>query len=132
MGPPVKGAVAASTVGLAILLIAAPGPLAALTLASATGAIGTALAQLVAAAGAGALLGKPTGRLLAVVGERLIGSIELDAAYGAAAAFRALLESFGRQRVHECAAEASALVLDREDPLARALESLRGASEGPR
>ena len=114
---------------MALVLIAVPGPVAALTLFSAKGAIGAALTQLATATGAGALLGKPMGRLLQLAQERLIGSEELAAVHKSAAAFRELLESGGRRLAEEAIAEASGLVMDRSDPLVGALECLRKQPE---
>lgn len=69
------------------------------------------------------------GRLISVVYDRLLGSPEFDAVQDAARAFRALLESTARQLVDDAIAEASALVMDRDDPLVNALECLREPPE---
>lgn len=130
MAPNVKGALGLGAIGLAIVLIAAPGPVAALTLVSAKTAIGAALGQLLAATGAGAVFGKPMGRLLSIVQERLVGSAELAAVNQAAAALRDRLRAAGMDDVEAAVAEASALVLPEGDPLRYALEQLSGASDG--
>ena len=132
ISPHVKGAIGVGTIALAVVLIAVPGPAVALTLASAKAAIGAALTQLIAATGAGALLGRPMGRLVAVIEEKLLGSPEFDAVREATVAFRALLESTARQDAQRAITEATALVLDRNDPLVRALEVLREPPEAPR
>lgn len=130
IGPNLRGALGVGAVGLAVILIAAPGPLSALTLVAAKGAIATALSHLAAASGAGALLGKHLERLAAVATERLLGSSEYDAVQSAAAAFRGQLVSAARQQVEETLADASALLMAHEEPLKVALESLRRAGDG--
>ena len=129
ISPNITGAIGIGTLGLAVILIAAPGPVAALTLVSAKGAIGAALTQLVTAAGAGAVLGKPTGRLVSVIQEQLVGSAEFNAVLTATSGFHALLRADGAQQIEEAVAEASSLVLDVTDPLAAALGTLRDAAE---
>jgi hypothetical protein len=128
-GPYLKGAVGVGGIGLAVVLIAVPGPVAALTLASAQTAIGAALVKLVAAAGTGALAGQPLGRLRAIIEERLLGSPELDAVRQAASGFLHLLEAAARRQVDGVLDEAGALVLDRHDALVEALSCLRDAAE---
>jgi hypothetical protein len=130
VSPHITGAVGFSAVGLALVLIAAPGPVAALTLVSAKGAIGAALTQLLAAAGTGAVLGRPMGRLMAVVQEKLLGCPEFDSVQAAAASFQKQLEKTGRTLVSDVMKEARALVMDRSDPLVSALEQLRKRPEG--
>ncbi len=122
--PHVRGAVGLGAVALAIVLIAVPGPLAALTLLSASGAIGSALGGLATATGAGAIAGKHMGRLVLVVREKLLGSPEFQAVQAAAAGFREQLESTGRRLVDDAAAEAFALVMGDDEPLLSALEAL--------
>ncbi len=129
ISPHVVGALGVGGLGLALVLIAVPGPVAALTLVSAKGAIGATLAQLATATGTGALLGRPMGRLLQLARERLIGSDELAAVHQSAAAFRKLLESGGRRLAEDAIAEASGLVMDHSDPLVGALECLRTQRE---
>jgi len=129
LAPHVTSAIGVGAVGLAIVLIAVPGPVAALTFVTAKVAIGSALAKLAAATGAGALLGKPLGRLVEVTHEKLLGSAEFDAVGAAAGAFRTHIESIGRRFAESAAAEAQQLVLPVEHPLVEALEHLREAPE---
>jgi hypothetical protein len=129
ISPHIKGALGVGTLALAILLIAVPGPVALLTLATAKGVIGAALGELAAAAGAGAVLGKPMGRLAAVVRERLLGSREFDAVQEATDAFRSLLESTGQRLVDSAIAEASGLVMRPDEAVTGALETLREPAE---
>ncbi|MHC4697611.1 MAG: hypothetical protein ACYTFA_12805, partial [Planctomycetota bacterium] len=107
----IHGAVGAGAIALAVILIAVPGPVAALTLVSAKGAIAGALAELGAATGAGAVLGRHMGRLATAIHEKLLGSPEFDAVKTATASFRELLDSAARRQVNEALAEASALVM---------------------
>jgi len=127
--PYVKGAVGFSIVGLALVLIAVPGPVAALTILSAKGAVGGALAHLATAAGAGAVLGKPMGRLLALAQEKLIGSEEFEAVKEATDAFDRLLAASGQGLANDALSEGRALVLEPTDTLAIALGALRNLSE---
>lgn len=129
VSPYVKGAVGFSVVGLALVLIAVPGPVAALTLASAKGAVGAALTQLATAAGAGAVLGKPLGRLIALAQEQLLGSAEFDAVQESADTFHSLLTAVGQRLVSNAVAEGHTLVIEPNDPLATALDKVRYLAE---
>ena len=129
ISPNITGAIGLGTLGLAVVLIAAPGPVAALTLAGAKGAVGGALTQLIAATGAGAILGKPTGRFISTIQEQLVGSAEFNAVQTAVAGFHALLVAGGSQLIEEAVAEASSFVLDGCDPLTVAMDTLRNAAE---
>jgi hypothetical protein len=131
ISPHLQGAVAIGTIALAIVLIAVPGPVTALTLVSAKGAIGAALGHIATATGAGALFGKQMGRFTGAVREKLLGSPELDAVQAAANGFREHLESTGRQLTDDAVAEASALVLGHGEPLAAALDVLRNPPGEP-
>jgi hypothetical protein len=112
-------------IALAVVLIAVPGPITALTFLSAKGAIAAALTQLATATGAGALAGRHMGRLLMVIREKLIGSPEFDAVRAAADGFRSQLDRAGQALAEEVLAEASALIIPSDDPLIPALEVLR-------
>lgn len=120
--PHIKGALGVGTVGLALVLIAAPGPLAALTVMAAKGAVAGALSHLLMASGAGALLGRHLARFSAIVQERLLGSPELSAVRKAAEGVQHVLEQEGARMVDAVLANASALVADAKDPLCQALE----------
>ncbi len=129
ISPTIHGAVGAGVIALAVVLIAVPGPITALTLVSAKGAIGAGLAHLAASTGAGAVLGRHIGRLSAVIQEKLLGSAEFEAVQASAAAFRGLLEDAGRELVAAAADEAAAYVMPSGDRLTAALEVLRNGSE---
>lgn len=129
LSPHVRGALGAGAVALAVVLIAVPGPVTALTIISAKGAVGATLAHIAAAGGVGALFGKQMGRLGAIIQEKLIGSPEFDAVTAAAESVRSLLESAGRKLADEAVTEAAALVMDSDEPLRQALEVLRNPAE---
>ncbi len=129
ISPNIHGAIGTGAIALVIVLIAVPGPVAALSFVAAKGAIGAALTQLAAATGAGALLGKHLGRLGTVIRERLLGTPEFEAVQAAAAAFRGQLETAGRELAAEAVTEASSLVMEEQEPLTVALRALRDAGE---
>lgn len=129
VSPNIHGAVGAGAIALGVILVAVPGPVAALTLVSAKGAIGAALTKLAAAAGAGALFGKHAGRLSAVLAEKLVGCPEFDAVRDSVSVFRDHLASFGRRQAEAIINDAVGLVIDEDDPLAAALKTLQDASE---
>ncbi len=129
ISPNVQGAMGAGVLALAVVLIAVPGPVTALTLLSAKGAIGLALTELLAATGAGALLGKQIKNLTAVIQEKLIGSPEFEAVQAAAASLRDLLEAAGHAAVTDLVHEADTFVLPADDPVAGALETLQRETE---
>ena len=114
---------------MALVLVAAPGSVAVLTLATAKTALGAALGKLLAAAGAGALFGKQLGRLTEVVYEKLLGSAEFDAVRAAAGAFRTALLQAGATQAEEAHRDAARLVLPADDPLAGALQRLSTQDE---
>jgi len=132
LSPKVKGAIGAGTIALAVVLIAVPGPVTALTAVAAKGAIAGALTQLLTATGAGALVGGPLTRFASVVQEKLIGSPEFNAVQIAVGAFRARLHAMCAQMNDRALSEAAALVLASDDPLVHALEALRDAWEDDR
>jgi len=129
VNPHIHGAMGAGVIALAVVLIAVPGPITALTLVSAKGALGLALAHLAASTGAGALVGKHMGRLALVIQERLLGSPEFEAVQGAAHTLQGLLTRAGQELIANVLAEAEAYVMPVHDPLVPALETLRRAAE---
>jgi hypothetical protein len=129
ISPNIHGALGAGVIALAVVLVAVPGPVTALTLLSVKGAIGAALTELLAATGAGALFGKHVKNLTAVIQEKLIGSPEFEAVQAAAASLREGLQAAGQALAAEAAAEAAAFVLPASDPLITALETLRREAE---
>lgn len=129
LSPHIRGAAGMGALGLLIVLIAAPGPVSALTLVAAKGAIGAALGNLLAASGAGALFGKPLQRLVATAQEKLIGSTEFNAVQESAAAVRSFIDTQGRRLADAAVGHAANLVLSEGDPLIEALETLRSTAE---
>lgn len=127
--PNVHGAIGAGVLALAVVLIAVPGPLTALSLISVKGAIGAALTELIATAGAGALVGKHAKHLVSVIQEKLLGSPEFEAVQNAAALFHTQLEDLGRDLVAAAVDEAAAYVMPEGDPLALSLETIRTHAE---
>ena len=115
--------------GLAVVLIAVPGPLAALTLVSAKTAVAAAVVKLAAASGTGALLGKQVVRLSSVIQEKLIGSAEFGAVGQSVETFRAAVRRAAQRLADEAVAEAAALVLDESNALLEALEAFRNGPE---
>ncbi len=129
VNPNIHGAVGAGVIALAVVLIAVPGPIAALTLVSAKGALAGALAHLAASTGAGALVGKHMGRLALVIQEKLLGSPEFEAVQAAAHSLQGLLMRAGKELVTDVLTEAEAYVMPEHDALGTALETLRRTAE---
>ncbi len=129
LSPHLRGAVGVGVLALAIVLVAVPGPVTALSLIAAKGAIGAALTHVLTAAGLGAVFGKHVGRLTEVIREKLVGSPEFDAVRQAAGRYRLALESAGRETARAALDQASALVLPTGDPTRAALETLRDFAE---
>ena len=127
--PHMRGGFAATAVALAVVLIAVPGPLSALTLASAKGALVGAMGQLLGATGAGLFLGKPLGRLAHAIQEKLLGSAEFDQLRAAANEFSLHLDDVRLRLADGALRQAAAYLIPRDDPLHAALEALAGAME---
>jgi hypothetical protein len=125
----VVGAVGATAIGVAIVLVAVQGPVAALTLPAAKVALGAALGKLLGAAGAGALAGRPLRRLVDVTYEKLMGSPEFTAVKDAAENYRQLIVAYARQRAESTITVAEQRVLRRGDALRAALERIRDGAE---
>ncbi|MCG8685530.1 MAG: hypothetical protein MI892_11685, partial [Desulfobacterales bacterium] len=129
LNPKVHGAVGAGAIALIVVLVAVPGPVTALTLVSAKGAIAAALTELLAVSGVGALFGSQMRQLVSVIQEKLIGSPEFEGVQSAATALKDVLEDAGRAWVEHAVAEADQFVMSAEEPLASALDTLRRESE---
>jgi hypothetical protein len=129
LSPHVRGAVGVGGLALAIVLIAAPGPVTALTLVTAKTALAAAFTEMLTAAGAGALLARPLGRALAVVHENLTGTPEHNAVERAAKGFSGLLRAHAERLRESVAAEANALVLNADHGLHAALVHLQALTE---
>ncbi len=121
VGPHMKGAAVVGLVATAVVLIAVPGPLTALSVIAAKGALAGAMSHVLGAAGLGAILGKNLTRLVEVVREKLIGSPEFNEVLSAAGEFRAEIAAALRSAESGLVAEAQALTLPTGDPLHHAL-----------
>ncbi|HVP12568.1 MAG TPA: hypothetical protein VMV94_15440 [Phycisphaerae bacterium] len=129
VAPHLLGAVGATALAGAIVLIAVAGPVTALTWPVISVALGKAVATLLASAGAGAVAGRPLTRLLVVIQEKLLGSDEFLAVGEAVEEYRQAIAQFGRAAAAGCFAHAQALVLPDDDELTRALTVLCDAVE---
>lgn len=129
VAPNVYGALGAGGLGVAVVLIAVQGPVGALTVPAAAGALWASLAKLAAVAGGGALMGKQTGRLALVVKEKLLGSEEYQAVTQAAAAVAAVLADHAGAVAESQLTQARQLVMPADHPLADALETVRRIAE---
>ncbi|HEY3246430.1 MAG TPA: hypothetical protein VGM03_24045 [Phycisphaerae bacterium] len=121
----VVGALGATAVGVAIVLVAVQGPVAALTLPAAKAALAAALGKLLGAAGAGAAAGRPLRRFIDVTYEKLLGSPEFTAVKDSAENYRQLIVAYARGRADLIIAAAEQNVLQRGDGLRAALEGIR-------
>jgi len=122
LAPNFAGAAGAGAIGLAMVLIAVQGPVGALTVPAAAGAVWASVGKLAALAGTGALVGKQAGRLAAVVREKLIGTPEFTAVTRAAADFVATVTQLGEALAAQHLDQARDLVIAAADPLLEALE----------
>jgi hypothetical protein len=129
VSPHLLGAVGATALAGAIVLVAVSGPVTALTWPLISVALGKAVGALLASAGAGAVAGKPLTRLLAVIQEKLLGSAEFEAVGEALEAYRQAISQFGRTAAGQCLSHARALVLPEDDELTHSLTVLCDAAE---
>ena len=129
VSPHLVGAVGGTTIAGMIVLVAATGPVGALTWPLATGVLANAFGALATSAGVGALAGRPLNRLMSVVREKLIGSREFNAVQTAAEAFREEIIAFGCNIADSRFARAESLVLGENDDLVRALVAVAEAGE---
>lgn len=124
----VKAGASVAVIGLALVLIAVPGPVTALTAVAAHGAIAAAIGKLAAATGAAALFGRHLGRFGEVIRERLLGSSQLGAVQEAAESMRSLIASMGRTQAEISLRDANALVVPDDSVEWLAIEALRDAA----
>ncbi len=118
-----------SSLGMAILagaviLIAVPGPIAALTPFIAAGALKAGMLKLGAAGVFGAISGRPLARLTEIIREQLLASPEFNRVREAAEAMRRLIEEHGRAAAERLIQEARGFTLPPADPLRQAMEAL--------
>jgi hypothetical protein len=117
------------TLGMTILagvaiLVAVPGPVAALTPVIAAAALKAGLLKLGAAGAFGAVSGRPLARLAEIVREKLLASPEFNRVREAAENMRRLIEEHGQAVADRLSRRAGDLVLKEGDPLRQALEVL--------
>lgn len=129
VAPHLMGVIGGSTLAGAIALIAVGGPVAALTLPAAKAALVGALGTIASSAGAGALAGRPLGRLASIATERLIGSPQYTEVLAATDAFREAIVDYGRAESDRRFARASELVLREDEQPHRALTAVCDAEE---
>lgn len=130
VSPHFKGAAAVGLVGMLIVLIAVPGPITALSLAAAKGALAGAFTELATAAGAGALFGKQLGRLIDVAREKLIGCAEYERVKSIGEALEREIGIEIDRMAGESLEEAEKLTLTRENALIAALSAAARMADG--
>lgn len=128
--PHMAAGVGVGAFGLAAALIAVPGPITALTIATAQTAVGAALSKLLFASGAGALFGKQFGGLYGVLRERLIGTEEFRRVETAAGELRAPFVSYSARLQADAAAACTSLYPDEGAAVLGALEALADEEVG--
>lgn len=127
--PNVKAGVGVGMAAVAVVLIAVPGPITALTFIAAKGAIAATLTHLAAASGAAALFGRQITRFMEVIREKAIGSPEFTKVQETAREFRMTLEAAARRIADAAWVEADALVLPESSEEMKALRQLCEVSE---
>jgi hypothetical protein len=125
MASPVVGSLSMTLVGIAAILVAVPGPVAALTPVVAAGAIKAGLVKIGAASVFGAFGGRSIARLIEIVREKLLASPEFNDVRTAAERVRQLLEEHGQGAARELEMSAGRLTLAPGEPLLEALRVVR-------
>lgn len=125
MSPQVVGSLSMVAIGVAAILIAVPGPVAALTPVIAAEAIKAGLVKIGAAGLFGAFGGRSMVRLFEIVREQLLASAEFNEVRTAAERFRQLLEEHGQAAAHHLEQAARQLTLAPGDALSEALRIVR-------
>jgi hypothetical protein len=128
--PQVVGSLSMVLIGVAAILVAVPGPMAALTPVIAAGAIKAGLIKIGAAGLFGAIGGRSVARLVEIVREKLLASPEFNEVHASAERFRQLLEEHGQAAVRELEQSARQLTLAEGEPLLDALRTLSGTGAG--
>lgn len=123
--PQVVGSLSMMLIGVAAILVAVPGPVAALTPVIAAGAIKAGLVKIGAAGLFGALGGRSVARLVEIVREQLLASPEFNAVHTSAEELRRLVEEHGRAAAGELERAARQLTLAAGEPLLEALQTIR-------
>lgn len=124
ISPKLIGSLGMTILAGAAILIAMPGPIAALTPLIAAGALKAGLLKLGAAGAFGALSARPLARLTEIIREKLLASTEFNRVREAAESVRRLIEEHGRAAADYLSQEARAFTVPPDDPLGQALEVL--------
>lgn len=128
--PQVVGSLSMVLIGVAAILVAVPGPVAALTPLVAAGAIKAGLIKIGAAGLFGAVGGRSVARLVEIVREKLLASPEFNDVHSSAERFRLLLEEHGQAGARELEQSARQLTLTEGEPLLDALRVVRVCGTG--
>lgn len=121
LSPKLIGTLGMTILAGAAILIAVPGPVAALTPAIAAGALKAGLLKLGAAGVFGAVSGRPLARLTEIIREKLLASPEFNRVRETAEGMRRLIEEHGRAAADHLIREARRFTLTSSDPLRQAL-----------
>lgn len=124
ISPKLIGSLGMTILAGAAILIAVPGPIAALTPVIAAGALKAGLLKLGAAGAFGALSARPLARLTEIIREKLLASTEFNRVREAAESMRRLIDEHGRAAADYLSQEARTFTLAPDDPLGQALEVL--------
>jgi hypothetical protein len=122
----VVGSLGMVMIGIAAILVAVPGPVAALTPVIAAGAIKAGLVKIGVAGVFGAVGGRTVARLVEIVREKLLVCPEFNAVHSAAETLRQLLDEHARAAAGQLEGAARQLTLAQGDPLLAAMESVAG------
>lgn len=124
ISPKLIGSLGMTILAGAAILIAVPGPVAALTPVIAAGALKAGLLKLGAAGAFGAISARPLARLTEIIREKLLASTEFRRVREAAESMRRLIEEHGRAAADYLSQQARAFTLPPNDPLGQALRIL--------
>lgn len=125
VSPQLVGSTSMVLIGIAAVLVAVPGPVAALTPVVAAGAIKAALVKIGAAGFFGAIGGRSVARLVEIVREKLLASPEFNDVHAAAERLKQLLEEHSQAAARELEQSARKLTLAAGEPLLDALKTMR-------
>lgn len=128
LSPQVAGSLGMTVIGIAAVLVAVPGPVAALTPMVVAGAIKAGLVKIGAAGLFGAFSGRPVARLVEIIRERLLVSPEYGAVQAAAEACRRCVDEHCQAAMNELMGSARRYTLMDDPALAAALEAVTSSS----
>lgn len=125
LSPQIVGGLGMTILAVSAILVAVPGPVAALTPVVAAGALKAGLLKVGAAGVFGTVSGRPLARLMEIIRERLLASPEFNQVRDAAEPLRRLVEEHAQTAADRHVQAAREMVLAPDDPLARALEAMK-------